>query len=80
MCVYGGVAGRARQILTITVGDMLSSLRVTEPLGQSEVNNIDIVLLFADTNEEIVRFDVTMKEVTRMDKLNALQLPRTKQG
>ena len=80
MCVYGGVAGRACQILTITVGDMLSSFGVTEPLSQSEVNYVDIVLLFADADEEIVRFNVTMKEVTRVDKLNALQLPRTKEG
>ena len=53
---------------------MLTSLRVTEPLSQSEVNHVDVVLLLADTDEEVVWFDVTMKEVTRMHKLNALQL------
>lgn len=52
---------------------MLTSLRVTEPLSQSEVNHVDVVLLLADTDEEVVWFDVTMKEVTRMHKLNALQ-------
>jgi hypothetical protein len=32
------------------------------------------MLLLPDTNEEIVRFDVTVKEVTRVHELNSLEL------
>ena len=42
---------------------MLSSLGVTEALGEAEINNVDVVLLFADSNEEVVRFDITMEEM-----------------
>ena len=43
---------------------MLTSLWVTEPLGQTEVNNVYIVLLLADADEEVVRLDITMEEVS----------------
>ena len=42
---------------------MLSSLGVTEALGEAKINNVDVVLLFADSNEEVVRFDITMEEM-----------------
>ena len=43
---------------------MFASLRVAEPLGQTEVNNVYIVLLLADADEEVVRLDITMEEVS----------------
>ena len=74
MCVYGGVSRRAGQVLTITVGDVLARLRVTESLGQAEVNHVHVVLFLANANEEVVWFDVAVQEMTRVDELYALQL------
>ena len=52
---------------------MLTSLWVAEPLRQSEVNHVHVVLLLADANEEIVGLDITMEEVPRVDKLDSLE-------
>ena len=43
---------------------MLASLRVAEPLCQTEINNVYVVLLLADADEEVVRLDITMEEVS----------------
>ena len=73
MRIDGGIARSACQILAITVRDMLTSLWVAEPLRQSEVNHVYVVLLLADANEEIVGLDITMEEVPRVDKLDSLE-------
>ena len=52
---------------------MLASLGVAEPLCQTEINNVYVVLLLADADEEVVRLDITMEEVPRMDKLDSLE-------
>lgn len=53
---------------------MLSRLGVSEPLGKTKVNHIDIVLLLANSNQEVVRLDVSVEEVATVDKLNSLEL------
>ena len=73
MRVDGGIARSSSQILAIAVRDMLASLRVSEPLGQTEINNVYVVLLLADSNQEVVWLNITMEEVPRMDKLNSLE-------
>ena len=78
MRVYARVPGCSRQILAVAVGDVLPSLRVSEALGEAEVNHVDVMLLFPDSNEEIVRFDVPVQEVARVHELNPLQLPTNK--
>ena len=52
---------------------MLASLGVAEPLRQTEINNVYVVLLLADSNQEVVWLNITMEEVPRMDKLNSLE-------
>jgi len=42
---------------------VFSGFGVTETLGKTEINDIDIVLLFADADEEVIGLDVSMKEV-----------------
>ena len=51
---------------------MLSSLWISESLGQTKVNDVDVVLLLADTDQEIVRLDVSVQEVSRVNKFNPL--------
>ena len=42
MCVDGGVAGGARQVLAIFVRNVLA-VAVLEALGETEVDHIDVV-------------------------------------
>jgi len=64
MCVHRGIAGCSGQVLSISVRDVLTGLRVAETLGQAEINDVDIVLFFANADQEIVRLDVTVEKVT----------------
>ena len=52
---------------------MLTSFWIPEPFGEPKIDHIDIMLLLSDTYEEIVRFYVSMGEVTRVNKLDPLQ-------
>jgi len=53
---------------------VLARLGVSEPLGQPEVDHVDVMLLFADADEEVVGFDVSVQEMARVHEFNALQL------
>lgn len=72
MSVDWGISGSSSKVLSISVRDMLSSLRVSETLSQSEVDHVDVVLLFADTDQEVVRLDVSVQKVAGMNELNSL--------
>lgn len=53
---------------------MLTRLRVSESFGETKVDHIYIVLLFANANQEIVWLDVSMQEMATVNKLNSLEL------
>lgn len=53
---------------------MFARLGVTESLGETEINHIDVVLFLANADQEVVRLDVAVKEVPGVHKLNPLQL------
>jgi hypothetical protein len=60
--VDGGVAGRPRQVLPLSVGDVLPvSLNV--PLGQSEVDEKHFMGSFVEPHTKVVGFDVSVDEV-----------------
>jgi len=63
MGVNGGIPGRSGQILAITVWNVLASLGVTESFSEAEIDNVDVVLLFTDSNQEVIGLDISMKEV-----------------
>ena len=42
-------------------------LRVAELLSKSKVNNIDLVSALANAHKKVVRLDIPMNEVTRMN-------------
>ena len=52
---------------------MFTGLGVAETFGQTEINNVYVVLLLANTDKEIVRLDISMQEVSRVHKLNTLE-------
>jgi hypothetical protein len=64
MCVNRSVASGTREVFAITIGNVLASFRVSEALGETEIDDINVVLLLSDTNQEVVWLDITMKEVT----------------
>ena len=74
MRVYRGIPGRAGQVLSVAIWDMLAGFGVSEALGESEVNHVYVVLLLADSDQEVVWLDVSVQEMPRMHKLNSLKL------
>lgn len=47
MCVYGGIACRARQVLVLPVRDVLVCAGITVLFGQAKVNDVHQVTLLA---------------------------------
>jgi hypothetical protein len=42
---------------------MLSCFGISETLGQSEIDDVDEMLLFADTDQEVIWLYISMQEV-----------------
>jgi len=60
MSIDGCVTSGTSQVLVLTVWDVEVSLRVTVLLGQTEVNDIDLVTTLANTHQEVVWLDITV--------------------
>ena len=52
------------EVFAVTVGDVLTGLRVPEAFGKAEIDYVHIMLFFADTDEEVVWLDVSVKKVS----------------
>jgi hypothetical protein len=76
MGIDRGVTCRTGQVLAVTVWNMLTRLRVSESLSQAKVDYINIMLLLPDANQEIVRLNIPVQEVSGVDELNPLKLNR----
>lgn len=53
---------------------MLSSTRLSVSLGQTEVNNVDVVLLLANSNQEVIWLNISVQEMSGVDILDPLNL------
>mmetsp|Transcript_68073 Transcript_68073/g.134292 ORF Transcript_68073/g.134292 Transcript_68073/m.134292 type:complete len:292 (+) Transcript_68073:383-1258(+) len=71
--VNGGVAGSACETLVLTVGNMLLGPCVTVLLCQTKVDDVDNVRLLAGANKEVVRLDVPVNEVLRVEVLDSVE-------
>jgi hypothetical protein len=71
MGVDTGVACSTRQVLVLTVWNVEVSLRVTVLLGQTKINDVDLVATFANAHEEVVGLDVSVDEGFGVDVLDA---------
>jgi hypothetical protein len=69
--VDGSITSSTGQILVLPIRDMEVGLWVTVLLGQTEINDIDLVTTLANSHEEVVRLDVTVDEGLGVDVLNA---------
>ena len=74
MGVHRCVSGSSGQVFTITVGDVLSDLGISEPLGRTKVDDVNEMLLFADSDKEVVWLNVSVEEVSGMYELDSLEL------
>ena len=53
---------------------MFSSFGVSESLGQTEINHINVVLLLPNSNKEVIGLNVSVQEVARVYEFYSLQL------
>lgn len=76
MCIDGHVTRCPAQTLALPVWNMLLCLWVAVLFGHAEINDPDCVGAFGarSTNEEIVRFDISVDEVLFMYCLYASEL------
>mmetsp|Transcript_7527 Transcript_7527/g.21372 ORF Transcript_7527/g.21372 Transcript_7527/m.21372 type:complete len:209 (-) Transcript_7527:115-741(-) len=63
MRVDAGVPRGARQLLVVAIWDVLLRKRVSVLLRQPEIDNEELLLIAADTHEEVLRLDVAMQKV-----------------
>ena len=76
MSVYRGVSGCSSQILALSVWNVLA-IRVLEALGKPEVDDENRILgAIVSSDQEVVRFDVSMNDSLFMNLFNALYLFR----
>ena len=66
MSVDAGIAGGTSQVLVLSVGDVQVGLGVPVLLGQTEVDDVDLVSSLANTHQEVVWLDITVNEVAGM--------------
>jgi hypothetical protein len=72
MGVDGGVPSSSSEVLAIPEGDVLT-IRRLEALGETKINDVDSVFgLIVTTNEEVVRFDITVDNALFMDNFDPL--------
>ena len=74
MGVDRGVTCGTRQILVLPVRNVEMGLWVTVLLGETKVDDVDLIATLSNTHEEIVGFDVTMNEVAGVDVFDARDL------
>ncbi len=74
MCVDGGVACCASQVLVLPVRDVLVRAGITVLFGQAEVNDVHQVTLLAKPHQEVVRLDIPVDEILGVNVLNATNL------
>ena len=74
MCVHSGISSRSCQVLTIAVWNMLSRLWISKSLGETKVNDVNKVLLLLNSYQEVIRLDISMKKVARMNEFKSLEL------
>ena len=72
MSIDGCITSGSGQVLSIPVGDVLTCLRVSESLGEPKINYIDVMLLLANSDEEIIWLYVSVEKMPRVHELNSL--------
>lgn len=69
--VDAGITGSTSQVLVLSVWDVEVSLGITVLLGQTKIDNVNLVTALANAHEEVVWLDITVDEGLGMDVLDA---------
>lgn len=77
MCIDGGIACCASQVLVLPVRNVLVCAGITVLLGQAKVNDVNQVALLAKPHQEVVRLYISMDEVLGVNVLNTAYLEST---
>jgi len=78
MSANGSVSSRSSQILVFPVENVLMGATITVLLGQAKVDDIHQIAFFAQPHQEVVRLDVPVDEVPRVNKIYSTNLQREK--
>lgn len=71
MGVDGSITGGSGKVLVLSVRDVEVRLGVAVLLGQTKVDNVDLVATLTNTHEEVVGLDITVNERLGVDVLDA---------
>ena len=71
MSVDTGITGGTSQVLVLTVRNVEVSLGVAVLLGETKVDDIDLVSALANAHEEVVGLDITVDKRLCVDVLDA---------
>jgi hypothetical protein len=69
--VDAGITSSTSQILVLSVRNVEVRLGIAVLLGQTEIDDVDLVAALANAHEEVVRLDITVDEGLGMDVLDA---------
>ncbi len=78
MCVDGCVTRSARQVLVLTIGNVLVCSCITVFLGQTKVNDVDQVAFLSQAHQKVIRLHISVNEVLGVDVLNAADLRKAR--
>ena len=53
------------------------SLRVAEFFGETKIDDINLVITLPDAHQEIIRLDIVVNEIPRVDVLDTRDLIKT---
>lgn len=73
MSVNRSVAGSAGQGFAISIRDMAAIFWVTEALCQSKIYHINSVFFFPQSDQKIVRFDISVEKMPVVYEFNSLE-------
>jgi len=68
--VDGSVTSSSGQVLVLSVWDVQVRLGVSVFLGKTKIDDVDLVAALSNAHQEVVRLDITMDEVSRVDVLD----------
>ena len=71
MSINRGISGSAGKVLVLSVGNVEVGLGVTVLLGETKVDDVDLIAAFANAHQEVVGLDITMNEGLGVDVLDA---------
>lgn len=71
MRVDAGITGGTSQVLVLSVRDVEVRLGITVLLGQTKIDNVDLIAALANTHEEVIGLDITVDKGLGVDVLDA---------